>query len=417
MKVQIEKYDDNGFGIAKIDKKEISVPFTSVGDVVEIREWVWERRRIVAKDFEIIEYSPNRVQPKCIYFGKCGGCLWQHIPYKEQVKIKEEKLSRLFNLEIDVLPSPKIYGHRNRIDVAITAQGIGFRERGKWWKMVDIERCEVFGDRSELSLKRLREFMEDFSLKPWDLKKGEGFLRYIVLREGKFTGELMVNLVTHRGSLPEEIEGYFDFVDSLYWSINATKSDVSYGDPKRFWGSEFITEMLDDVVYLIHPNSFFQTNPYQAVNLVKIVSKFVEGERVLDLYAGAGTFGIYMAKRGFRVKGIEINPFAVEMANKNVKINKVEAVFRVGEDRDVENLRDYDTVIVDPPRGGLHPKLMKKILRDKPFNIVYVSCNPKTLKDNLNILKQQYKIDEMVGLDMFPHTPHIESVVKLTLKV
>lgn len=417
MKVQIEKYDDNGFGIAKLGKKEISVPFTSVGDVVEIRKWGREKKKIVAKDFEIIEYSSHRVQPRCAYFGKCGGCLWQHIPYKEQIKIKEEKLSKLLDLEVDVLPSPKIYGHRNRIDVAITTQGIGFRERGKWWKTVDIAKCEVFGDKSELSLKGLREFMEDFNLKPWDLRKGEGFLRYIVLREGKFTGELMVNLVTYEGTLPEEVENYFNFADSLYWSINATKSDVSYGDPKKFWGSEFITEMLDDVVYLIHPNSFFQTNSYQAVNLVKMVSKFVEGERILDLYAGVGTFGIYLAKREFKVEGIEINPFAVEIANKNVEMNKVRAIFRVGEDKDVESLKDYDTVIVDPPRGGLHPKLIKKILRDKPSNIVYVSCNPKTLKDNLNILKQQYKIDTAVGLDMFPHTPHIESVVKLTLKV
>ncbi|NJE08467.1 23S rRNA (uracil(1939)-C(5))-methyltransferase RlmD [Thermococcus sp. M39] len=417
MRTEIKKLSEEGFGVAKVGRRKIYVPFTAIGDVVEIKKWHREKKILVAHDYDIIEFSPLRVEPKCEYFGKCGGCILQHLPYEEQVRFKEEKLEKILGFHIDVLPSPKIYGHRNRIDVIISTRGIGFRRRGTWWDVVNIEKCEVFGDRSKRALKALREFMEDYNLEPWDLEKSEGFMRYIVMREGKFTGEFMINLVTNEGPLPEEVSEYFDFADSIYWSINASKSDVSYGEPRKFWGSEFIREKLDDVVYLIHPNSFFQTNSYQAVTLVKKVAEFAEGEKVLDLYSGVGTFGIYLAKRGFKVEGIEVNPFAVEMAKRNAEINNVDARFYVGEDKDVENLKEYDTLIVDPPRAGLHPKLIRRILRDKPETVVYVSCNPKTLSKNLEELKSIYKIEEIIGLDMFPHTPHIEVVTKLKLKV
>lgn len=416
MRAKIERLSEEGFGEVKVGKKNILVPFTSPGDVVEIKGWHREKKKLVAHDYEIVELSPNRVEPVCPYFGKCGGCLLQHVPYGEQIQFKEEKLARLLKVEVEVLPSPKIYGHRNRIDVATTTNGIGFRRRGSWWDVVEIEECKVFGGKSRTALSALREFVEDFGIQLWDLKKSEGFLRYIVLREGKFTGDLMVNLVTSSGELPEEISQYFDFADSLYWSINDSKSDVSYGEPKKNWGNEFIREKLDDVVYLIHPNSFFQTNSYQAVNLLKNAAEFVEGEKVLDLYSGVGTFGIYLAKRGFKVEGVEINPFAVGMAKKNAEINNVEAEFRVGADKDVENLGIYDTVIVDPPRAGLHPKLIRKILKDSPENLVYVSCNPKTFAENVEKLKERYSLESIIGLDMFPHTPHVELIAKLSLK-
>ncbi|WP_048165875.1 23S rRNA (uracil(1939)-C(5))-methyltransferase RlmD [Palaeococcus pacificus] len=417
MRVEITKLSQEGFGIAKVGKKKIHVPFTAPGDVVEINKWHRERRKLVAHDYEIIEYSKERVEPKCSYFGLCGGCLLQHLPYEEQLRFKKSKLEEILGFEVDVIPSPEIYGHRNRIDVAITTSGIGFRRRGTWWDVINIDECPVFGKRSKKALNALREFIEDFKLEPWHLEKSEGFLRYIVLREGKFTGEFMVNIVTDEGDLPEEVESYFDFADSLYWSVNNTKSDVSYGEPRRFWKKEFITEELDGVTYLIHPNSFFQTNSYQAVNLVKEVAELAEGQKILDLYSGVGTFGVYLAKRGFDVEGVEINPFAVEMANKNAELNGVNATFRVGEDKSVESLADYDTVIVDPPRAGLHPKLIRKILKDKPETLVYVSCNPKTLAQNLDALIEHYEIKDGVGLDMFPHTPHVEMVVKLKLKV
>ncbi|WP_461866626.1 23S rRNA (uracil(1939)-C(5))-methyltransferase RlmD [Thermococcus sp.] len=417
MRAKIEELDMDGFGKARIGRKIIYVPFTAPGDIVEVKKWHREKRRLVAHDYEVVEPSSRRKDPRCPYFGECGGCLLQHLPYNEQIKFKEEKLHRILGFEVEVMPSPEIYGHRNRIDVVISIRGIGFRRRGTWWDVVDIERCEVFGKRSETALRALREFIEDFNLSTYNIQENKGFLRYIVLREGKFTGELMLNLVTGEGMLPKEVEDYFPFADSLYWSINRSRSDVSFGDIEMFWGNEFIREKIDDAVYLIHPNSFFQTNSYQAVNLIKETSQLIDGERVLDLYSGVGTFGVYLAKHGFAVEGIEINPFAVEMAKKNTELNGVEAEFKVGQDKDVENLGAYDTVIVDPPRAGLHPKLIKKILKEKPNTIIYISCNPKTLASNLAELSEKYSIEKAKGFDMFPHTPHVEMLVKLHLKV
>jgi len=414
--VEIEKLSSEGFGEVKINGKKLFIPFTAPGDIVEVKKWRKEKKKCVAYEYAILEPSSIRVKPECKHFGVCGGCLLQHLPYEEQLKFKEQKLSELLEMNVEVLPCPKIYGYRNRIDVAITTRGIGFRRRGIWWDVTDVKSCRIFGDKSEKALRSVRDLIEDLKLVPWDLKKSNGFLRYIVLREGKFTGEFMVNLVTSEGTLSKEVTEYFDFATSLYWSVNNTKSDVSYGTPRRVWGTEFIREKLDDVTYLIHPNSFFQTNSYQAVNLVKKVSDFVEGEKVLDLYSGVGTFGIYLARRGFKVEGIEVNPFAVEMANTNARINEVNAEFKVGEDREVRDLGGYDTVIVDPPRAGLHPKLIKKLLKDSPETLVYVSCNPRTFSENLKKLKEGYAIEEIVALDMFPHTPHVEIVAKLDLK-
>ncbi|WP_457750682.1 23S rRNA (uracil(1939)-C(5))-methyltransferase RlmD [Thermococcus sp.] len=413
----VEKLDLDGMGIVKVENREFHVPFTAPGDEVEVKKWRRKKRRLIVTDFEVVEESDIRVPPECPYFGRCGGCALQHIPYSEQLRLKSEKLSKYLDMEVEVLPSPRIYGHRNRIDVVLSTGGIGFRRRGTWWDAVDIEWCPVFGESSKKVLKSLREFMGDFKPSLYNIRENSGFLRYIVIREGKFMGELMVNLVTSEGQLPEEFPDYFDYATSIYWSVNRTKSDVSYGDIERFWGSEFIRERLDDVVYLIHPNSFFQTNSYGAVNLVKKVAELVEGERILDLYSGVGTFGIYLAKRGFSVEGVEINPFAVEMARKNADLNGVDAVFRVGEDRDVENLATYDTIVLDPPRAGLHPKLVRKILKEQPKTVVYVSCNPATLGGNLKKLLEKYEVETALGLDMFPHTLHVEAILKLNLKV
>jgi len=277
---------------------------------VEVLRWRRKKRKLIATDFKVVEPSKLRVEPKCPYFGRCGGCLLQHLPYEEQLRFKESKLSQYLGFDVEIIPSPRIYGHRNRIDVVISTTGIGFRRYGTWWGAVDIDECPVFGEASGRVLKALREFIEDEGLSLYDIRRNEGFLRYIVIREGKFTGELMVNLVTKGGTLPESFPDYFPFATSLYWSVNRSESDVSYGDIERFWGEPFIRERLDDVVYLIHPNSFFQTNSYQAVNLVRKVAELAEG-KVLDLYSGVGTFGVYLAKRGFTVEGIEINPFAV----------------------------------------------------------------------------------------------------------
>ena len=412
MRGVVERLDFDGMGILRKGRREIRVPFTAPGDVVEVVKWRRKKRKLIALDFRIIEPSPERTEPLCPHFGTCGGCLLQHLPYEKQLEFKAEKLSALLGMDVEVRPSPRVYGHRNRIDVVISTNGIGFRRRGTWWDVVDIEMCPVFGETSARVLRSLREFIEDHKPSLYKIGKNEGFLRYIVMREGKFTGELMINLITSEGDLPESFPEYFDYATSIYWSVNRTKSDVSQGDVERFWKSEFIRERLGDVTYLIHPNSFFQTNSHAAVLLLEEVSKRVEGERVLDLYSGVGTFGVWLARRGFKVEGIELNPFAVEMANKNAEINGVNAKFRVGR-AEGTSVGDYDTVIVDPPRKGLK-EAAELLVKSGVEKIVYVSCNPKAFKlDYERHLKKAYRIDGAVLIDMFPHTPHVEAVMEL----
>ncbi|NJF24505.1 23S rRNA (uracil(1939)-C(5))-methyltransferase RlmD [Thermococcus sp. Bubb.Bath] len=412
-RTRIERLDEDGLGVAPLGKRQTRVPFTAPGDVVVVNKTRRKKRKLIATEFEVLEPSKMRIEPKCPYFGRCGGCLLQHLPYEEQIRFKEAKLNSILGMNVEVVPSPKIFRHRNRIDIVISTKGIGFRRYGTWWDVVDIEECPVFGPSSQKVLRSVREFIAEEKPTLYEIGKNTGFLRYVVIREGKFTGDLMVNLVTSQGDLPEDFPEYFEYADSIYWSVNRTQSDVSYGDVERFWGKEYITEELDGVRYLIHPNSFFQTNSYQAVNLLKEVAALVDGERVFDLYSGVGTFGIYVAKGGASVEGIEVNPFAVEMARKNAEFNGVEAKFEVGEDRDVKDLSKYDTVIVDPPRGGLHPRLRRRLLRDGPENLIYVSCNPKTLTNDLKELKEGYHVENVRGFDMFPHTPHVEVVVGL----
>ncbi len=404
MELRIERLDSNGLGVAG----RYRVPYVLPGEVVVPRRVFRKKRRLIVPEFDLIQESPSRIPPVCKHYGICGGCRLQHMTYGDQVRFKAEVLEEILGISVDVLPSPKIYGHRNRIDVVITPQGIGFRHFGTWWRVFDLEDCPVFGPRAREAVSSLRDFMADHSLQPYDLHAHRGFLRYIVLREGKNTGEFMVSLVTTEGTLPDP-SNYFS-ADSIYHSVNSTLSDVSYGEPRRYWGSEFIRERLNDVIYLIHPNSFFQTNTYQAERLVATVAEWADGGRVLDLYSGVGTFSIYLAKRGFSVSGIEINPFSVDLARRNAEINGVSADFRVGRDSDVSQLASYDTVVLDPPRAGLHPKLADRLVVEGPETIVYVSCNPRTFRRDAEVLSRSYRLDRILALDMFPHTPHVELV-------
>ena len=372
--------------------------------------------RLIARDFKLLDASPIRTTPKCQHFGKCGACLWQGLKYEKGLKFKVELFERITGISAPIKGSPRIWGFRNVSNFIVTTGGIGLKEYGSPSKVVNLSECPLFSRRTPKYLRALKDFLSETGLRPWNLKRKAGDIHYLQVREGKFTGEVMVNLIAHTKPL-EEVAGafrdYFSFADSLYWSLKGDRRDDPRGEPRLVEGRRYIRERIDGVTYLLHPNSFFQTNSYALPILLKAVGNFTDGGKVLDLYSGVGTFGVYLAKRGFKVEGVEINPFAVEMANKNAELNGVNAKFHVGSDKDVKNLSKYDTIIVDPPRAGLHPKLIQKILRDEPEKIIYVSCNPKTLSENLSALREKYHVENAIGLDMFPHTPHVEAVVEL----
>lgn len=413
--ITIEKLNHDGYGVGQERERDILVPYTMVGDKIKVNRVFKRKKRYNSLDFEVLERTAKGVPPLCDHFGQAGGCSMQHIPYKEQISFKEDKLKDILGRKVSVLPSPTQDRYRNRMDIAITPEGIGFRQRGRWWQIVNVEDCILFSERMGRSIRELKEYQKKFNLEGRHPRSGEGFLRYLVIREGKNTDEYMVNLVTSPGELPEDLDKHFT-ADSIYWSTTDSKSDISYGDVQKLWGKEYLTEELDGVKYEIHPNSFFQTNTSQAENMVKYVAEMVQGKTVLDLYTGVGSFAIYLAKKlNKEVKGVDINEFSIELAKRNAKLNDVDVEFEALPDSEVTSLENADTVIVDPPRPGLHPKMIELILREKPKQLIYVSCNPKTLAENLKELETIYKVQTLEGIDMFPHTPNVESVCNLTL--
>ena len=415
---RIQNLSDDGLGMLEADGRRIYVPFAYPGDVVRVKEARRRFGRRIAQDFELIEESPLRQGARCPHFGTCGGCLWQGLRYGEQLRLKSEIFGRINGLRAEIKGSPKIWGFRNVSNFIVTNGGIGLKEYGNPLGVVDLRECPVLSKRTPEYLRSLRNFLRETGLKPWSLRGKSGEVHYLQVREGKFTGEVMVNLIAHTEPSKDVLgafKDYFSFADSLYWSLKRDERDDPRGEAEIIAGKPYIRERIEDVVYLIHPNSFFQTNSYALPLLLKAVERFTDGENVLDLYSGVGTFGVWLAKRGFSIEGIELNPFAVEMANRNAELNGVNAKFRVGRAEDT-GIGNYDTVIVDPPRKGLKDAA-DLLVKSGVGKVVYVSCNPRAFKlDYEKHLKKAYRIEGAVLIDMFPHTPHVEAVVNLEKK-
>ncbi|ASA77750.1 23S rRNA (uracil(1939)-C(5))-methyltransferase RlmD [Thermococcus sp. 5-4] len=415
LKGEIKALSDEGLGVLERGNKVIYVPFVYPGDVVSVKKTRRRFGRRVATDFELLEPSPLRQTPRCSHFGACGGCLWQGLRYGEQLGFKAELFERITGISAPIKGSPNIWDFRNVSNFIVTVEGIGLKEYGDPFGVVNLSECPVFSKRTSEYLRALRAFLSETGLEPWDLRRKAGDVHYLQVREGKFTGEVMVNLVAHTKPSEEVAEvfrDYFSFVDSLYWSLKTNGRDDPKGEPELLDGEPFIRERIGDVTYLIHPNSFFQTNSYALRLLLKAVEGFADGERVLDLYSGVGTFGVWLAKGGFAVEGVELNPFAVEIARRNAELNGAHAVFRVGQAEETP-IGDYDTVIVDPPRKGLR-EAAELLVKSGVERVIYVSCNPKAFRlDYENHLSKAYRIEDAILIDMFPHTPHVEAVIWL----
>ena len=397
---------EEGLGVLRIDGGIIHVPFAYPWDYILVGRTKRRFGRRIATDFKLLEPSPLRGTPKCEHFGICGGCLWQGMKYREQLRLKAGLFERITGIEAEIKGSPKIWGFRNISNFIVTTSGIGLKEYGNPLRVVNLRECPVFSRKTTEYLRALRAFLRETGLRPWDLKNKEGDVHYLQVREGKFTGEVMVNLVAHREPSEDTMEALKDYfrVESLYWSLKTDGRDDPRGEPRLVAGRHYIRERVEDVTYLIHPNSFFQTNSYALALLLKAVEGFSDGEKVLDLYSGVGTFGVWLAKRGFSVEGVEFNPFAVEMARKNAELNGVDAVFKVGRAEETP-IGDYDTVIVDPPRKGLRGA-GELLVKSGVERVVYVSCNPKAFRlDYENHMGKAYRVEGAVLVDMFPHTP------------
>jgi 23S rRNA (uracil1939-C5)-methyltransferase len=457
-KVLVEDYAAEGKSIARIDGKVIFIERVVPGDLVDIRLVKSKKDWAEAYPLRFHSLSAERIEPFCSHFGICGGCQWQMLPYDKQLFYKrqqvEDNLKRIGKVELPEVPpvlgSDETKWYRNKLEYTFSSirfiphdqfvkeekrleiNGSGFHARGMFDKVVEIENCWLQAEPTNAIRKALTDFARENDYSFYDFKVHTGFMRSVLLRICT-TGEVMVNVVlgeddeTKRNLLLNHLLKEVPVITSLLYTIN-TKWNDSLHDltPVVVTGKGYVTEQLEDLFFKIGPKSFFQTNTKQAEKLYSVARDFAEltgKETVYDLYCGTGSIGIFISKMARKIIGVEMIDEAIADAKENAALNNIQhAEFFAG---DVTKICDEtffathgkpDVIITDPPRAGMHEKLVKKILEIGAPTVVYVSCNPATQARDLRLLDEKYKVTKVQPVDMFPHTHHIENVVQLKLK-
>ncbi|MBI2875978.1 MAG: 23S rRNA (uracil(1939)-C(5))-methyltransferase RlmD [Candidatus Tectomicrobia bacterium] len=425
----ITDIDEKGRGVFEHASQRIHTWFAFPGDTVRVRIVQREKKEWIGKREELVAPSPDRLPPRCDHAEKTGNCFWQVIRYDQQLAWKQALVQQAFDrhrLGIPILlprPSPQTFGYRNKMEYAIgTGPVIGFREPKKWWSLVDIAGCYLQSEGSFPLLQAVKGYLQDHDIAPWHLRSHTGFARYLLVREGKFTGERMAVLITAAGELPHRqdlMDRLAGHVTSLYWGINPTLSDTTISQKLvLLQGKELLCEQIGDLTYFIHPHAFFQNNSYLAVELVQTVLEFADlagHERVLDLYCGGGLLSLPLARRASQVLGIESDPTSIACAQMNREANGVENVQFLQEKVESCSWADLpqEVAVVDPPRSGLHPKVLQALVERGPDRLIYVSCNHQALASELTALLTAYTCEAVRLLDLFPHTPHVEVLARL----
>ena len=462
--ITITDFAAEGKALARVDEMVVFVPWAVPGDVCDLQV---RRKKHSFMEAEIVKLhtpSPLRTQPFCQHFGICGGCKWQQLPYEEQLKMKQQQvfdqLTRIGKVELPVfrpiLGSVKTQGYRNKLDFGCSnrryltneeiASGkefardaIGFHITGAFDKILPIEKCWLMDDLNNQIRNEVRDYAIQHGLTFFDLRQQVGLLRDVIIRNSN-TGEWMVIIQFHYDEtggeqeakgLLQHLADTFPQITSLMYLDNQKCNDT-IGDQEilTFKGNDHIFEMMEDLRFKVGPKSFYQTNTEQAYHLYSVAREFAFSQQpmansqkplVYDLYTGTGTIANFVAKKARKVIGIEYVPEAIEDAKINSKINHIDnTLFYAGDMKDIltdDFIAEHgrpDIIITDPPRAGMHPDVVKTILRAAPQRIVYVSCNPATQARDLQELDADYKVAEVQPVDMFPHTPHVENVILLT---
>lgn len=373
----------------------------------------------------------------------CGGCATQDTPYEQQLARKETLVRTLLSsFEIGefrpIVPSPDVFHYRNKMEFAFGGLKdapplLGLREKGKFDRIVDLSECRLLSPDAGALLAAVRGWAVAEKLPTYHLKSHKGLLRYVVVREGKNTGERMVALVTAEGEIRGDtllaaLDRAGVRVDTAVWMVNAGLSDVAYGEVRAVWrGRGWIEDRLGNKTFRVSPRSFFQSNTRGAEKLYDRVGEFLgEGaDTLFDVYCGGGAIGLFLADRAKRVVGIESNPAAVDDARANAAAQGAShAAFHVLDAatfaKDPIWLGSWTAsgavAVMDPPRPGLQPDVRRLLTEHPVRRWVYVSCNPEALARDLTVLSPLYAIQTVQPVDMFPHTPHVETVVRLDLK-
>ena len=441
LELKIDSLAYGGNGVARLNGFVVFVKRGLPGDTVRARVTKVKRNHAEALAVEIVEQGAPRVEAPCQHYPECGGCRFQDLAYEAQVEAKAdqvaEALRRIGRLEDPplepIVPAESVFHYRNKLEYSFTqtpeGAALGFHRAGRWDEVLDIRKCWLTTDLGNTIRETTRDWARSQGLEAYDQAEHTGFLRHLVVREGRNTGQALVQLVTAPGRL--EAESFvaaltqFPEVRSIHWSVNDRPAEVTNLPTDLLYGDDAIEEQLCGLRFRVSPNAFLQTNTAMAERLYELAREFAQltgEESVYDLYCGIGTIGLTLARDALTVWGVEVSEESVACALENAELNGItNAAFYAGEVGNViEDLRDRagnpDVVIVDPPRAGLSGKALRRIARLEPKRIVYVSCNPTTLAGNVKDLTGEwgYRLERARPVDMFPHTPHIETVALLT---
>lgn len=456
--IEIADVAAEGNSLAKVNDMVVFVPFGAPGDIVDIQLTKKKKNYAEGRITQMISPSSIRVAPRCEHFTICGGCRWQHLPYEFQLKCKQQQvkdaLERIAKISIPeispIIGSEHIWEYRNKMEYTFSNKcwltyeqlqsgeefsdrnAAGFHIPGAFDKVLDINKCHLQYDFTNRLRLFIKEFGKNNGYSFYDLKAQQGLLRTLMIRISS-TGEIMAVMVFGENDaqkideLLAAVKNEFPEITSLLYVINLKVNDtIGDQDIYVYSGKAYIDEEMEGLKFRVGPKSFYQTNSLQAYTLYKVAREFAElsgGELVYDLYTGTGTIANFVARNASKVIGIEYVPEAIADAKINSSINNITNTdFYAGDMKDV--LTDEfiavhgrpDVMIVDPPRAGMHEDVVNVILNASPHRIVYVSCNPATQARDLAMLDCKYRVDAIQPVDMFPHTQHVENVVKLTLK-
>lgn len=459
VEVQVESLAFGTKGVSRVNGFVVFVEEALPGQRVRAQIFKKKNGYAEARTVEVIQQSPHFVTPRCRHFADCGGCLLQNLDYDTQLQSKQQQVKELLEhiggiADPPIAPaigSPQIFFYRNKMEFSFSRQrwltreeiakneitlaknfALGLHTRNRYDKTLAIEECHLQSPLSNQILAVVRAFTEKHALVPYTTFGHTGFWRFLVIREAKQTNELMVNVVTADvpegrtavQQLAEKLQIEIPQITTIVHNINHSKAQVAVGDEELILhGPGFIRERIGPFLFQISANSFFQTNTLGAEKLYTIAREFAGltgKETVFDLYCGAGTIAIFISPQAKQVVGFEIVPQAIHDAGVNCHLNEVRnCAFILGDLKDelaqtpllVNRWGRPDVVIVDPPRAGMHPKVVQKIIELSPPRIVYVSCNPSTLaRDVKELALTGYQLKKAQPVDMFPHTSHIEVV-------
>ncbi|MCR4427761.1 MAG: 23S rRNA (uracil(1939)-C(5))-methyltransferase RlmD [Caldiserica bacterium] len=430
LNLEIEKLIFEGVALSHApDGRAVIIGGGLPGEKVEALITKVKKDFLRAKLLEVLQPSNFRVQPRCMHFGECGGCSLQYASYDLQLEAKrgflEESLSRIGGLEFpeiqECVPSPRLWGYRNKMEFTFKEEGeisLGLHPRGDFRRVINLKECPISSFSIEEFFPSVRNWAFDFGISVWNLREHKGALRNLVIRRS-LKGDLLVNLVLGEEISPQAKEAFASiFGDStVVFTINRSWGDSHHVDSEEIIkGPGFILEEIGGLRFRISPSSFFQTNSLQAQALYQKIRDFareVSPKKVLDLYCGTGTIACFLKEVSREVWGIEKIPQAISDARENALLNGLENLkFMEGDASEINDLGQFDLVVVDPPRSGLHPKLLQVLNCSPPPFLVYVSCNPATLARDLQQLFP-FQIIEVIPFDFFPHTFHVETCVFL----